>query len=242
MSNYWNCVFVVQGGVSYLVGLGGEGGEQTIFILLHGSTNQKLVFLYFTHRTHTPMLPASCCSLSTETLVQKLLVYMKHFLIRLEINMFSSYKSDGDCGLVTIHCFRIRVWTLSFLRWGWFVFLILLNRELRLSCSEQHAKTSFHFPWPLPLFLNIWTNNLIPETDSSFEMFYCYRSCVLITAVLMGSFLLYFSFLKAKAVATLTCKPWFWVPERPKCLSLCVSLIWGFLKAYTCCLRHCYFF
>lgn len=218
------------------------GGEQTIFILLHGSTNPKLVFLYFARRTHVPVLPATRCSLSTETLVQKLLVYMKHFLIRLEINMFSSYKSVGDCGLVTMRCFRIEVWTLSFLRWGSFVFLILLNWELRLSRSEQHAKTSFPFPWPLPLFLNIWTNNLIPETDSSFEMFCCYRSCVLITAVLMGSFLLYFSFLKAKAAATLTFKPRFWVPERPKRLSLCVSLVWGFLKAYACCLRHCYFF
>lgn len=34
--------------------------------------------------------------LSTETLVQKLLVYMKHFLIRLEINIFSSCEFDGD--------------------------------------------------------------------------------------------------------------------------------------------------
>lgn len=150
-------VFVVQGGISYLVGWGGRGADR--LSPCHGSTNQKLVLLYFARRTHIPMLPASCCSLSTETLVQKLLVYMKHFLIRLEINMFSSYKSGGGCGLVTVRCFRIEVWTLSFLRWGWFVFLILLNRELRLSCSEQHAKTSFHFPWPFPLFLNIWTNN-----------------------------------------------------------------------------------
>lgn len=84
------------------------------------------------------------------------------------------------------------------------MFLILLNRELRLSCSEQHAKTFFPpFLDSLLVFLNIWTNNLIPETDSSFEMFYCYCSCVLITAVLIGSFLLYFSFLKAKVVGHL---------------------------------------
>lgn len=96
--------------------------------------------------------------------------------------------------------------------------------------------------FPDPFLFSLIYGQIIPETDSSFEMFYCYRSCVLITAVLTGSFLLYFSFLKAKAVATLTYKPWFWVPECPKRLSLCVSLVWGFLKAYTCCLRHRYFF
>lgn len=41
----------------------------------------------------------SCHSLSTKTLVQKLLVYMKHFLIRLEINISSSGKFDGDMNI-----------------------------------------------------------------------------------------------------------------------------------------------
>lgn len=85
-------------------------GKETIFIL-HRSIIQKLVFiLHRTRRTHLPVLPAtSCFSLSTETLVQKLIVYMKHFLIRLEINTFSSCKFDGDNRLLTIFCLRIEV-------------------------------------------------------------------------------------------------------------------------------------
>lgn len=64
---------------------------------------QKPVFiLHLTRTPHVPVLPAIPCSLSTETLVQKLLVYMKHFLIRLEIDTFSSYKLDGDDRLLTI--------------------------------------------------------------------------------------------------------------------------------------------
>lgn len=57
---------------------------------------------YISFAPHVPVLPATPCSLSTETLVQKLLVYMKHFLIRLEIDTFSSYKLDGDERLLTI--------------------------------------------------------------------------------------------------------------------------------------------
>lgn len=68
-----------------------------------GSIIQKPVFiLHLTRTPHVPVLPATPCSLSTETLVQKLLVYMKHFLIRLEIDTFSSYKLDGDDRLLTI--------------------------------------------------------------------------------------------------------------------------------------------
>lgn len=74
--------------------------SETIF---HGSIFQKPVFMpHLTHTPHVPVLPATPCSLSTETLVQKLLVYMKHFLIRLEIDTFSSYKLDDDDRLLTI--------------------------------------------------------------------------------------------------------------------------------------------
>lgn len=73
---------------------------ETIF---HGSIIQKPVFiLHLTCTPHIPVLPATPCSLSTETLVQKLLVYMKHFLIRLEIDIFSFYKLDGNDRLLTI--------------------------------------------------------------------------------------------------------------------------------------------
>lgn len=73
---------------------------ETIF---HGSIIHKPVFiLHLTCTPHIPVLPATPCSLSTETLVQKLLVYMKHFLIRLEIDIFSFYKLDGNDRLLTI--------------------------------------------------------------------------------------------------------------------------------------------
>lgn len=71
--------------------------------IFHGSIIQKPVFIFhLTRTTHIPVLPATPSSLSTETLVQKLLVYIKHFLIRLEIDTFSSYKFDGDDRLLTI--------------------------------------------------------------------------------------------------------------------------------------------
>lgn len=61
-----------------------------------------MFILHLTRTPHVPVLPATPRSLSTETLVQKLLVYMKHFLIRLEIDTFSSYELDGDDRLLTI--------------------------------------------------------------------------------------------------------------------------------------------
>lgn len=77
-----------------------RGRSETIF---HGSIIRKPVFiLHLTRTTHIPVLPATPCSLSTETLVQKLLVYIKHFLIRLEIDTFTFYKFDGDYRLLTI--------------------------------------------------------------------------------------------------------------------------------------------
>lgn len=96
--NYWNCIFCTPEQDSLLRMCRGRG--ETIF---HGSIIQKPVFiLHLTCTTHVPVLPATPCSLSTETLVQKLLVYMKHFLIRLEIDTFSSCKFDGDYRLLAI--------------------------------------------------------------------------------------------------------------------------------------------
>lgn len=98
--NYWNFVFVVR---SRIPTWDVQRGE-TIF---HGSIIQKPVFiLHLTCTPHVPVLPATPCSLSTETLVQKLLVYMKHFLIRLEIDTFSLYKLDGNDRLF---CLRIEI-------------------------------------------------------------------------------------------------------------------------------------
>lgn len=77
-----------------------RGRGETIF---HGSIIRKPVFiLHLTRTTHIPVLPATPCSLSTETLVQKLLVYIKHFLIRLKIDTSTFYKFDGDYRLLTI--------------------------------------------------------------------------------------------------------------------------------------------
>lgn len=60
LSDYWNCIFVLQCRISYLVGCVEGGGRETIFILLHGSIIQKLVFvLHLTRRIHVPVLPAT---------------------------------------------------------------------------------------------------------------------------------------------------------------------------------------
>lgn len=124
--NYWNCIFVVQSRISYLVGHGGRGVRPSLFFFMEALI-RRLVFIRFSCSTHVAVLPATFCSLSTETLVQKLLVYMKHFLIRLEINILSSYKFDGDDGSVTVFCFRIEVWTSCFLGWGRVMLLLLLK-------------------------------------------------------------------------------------------------------------------
>lgn len=106
---------------------------ETIF---HGSIIQKPAFILRLTRTpQVPVLPATLCSLSTETLVQKLLVYMKHFLIRLEIDTLSSYKLDGDDRLLTI-LLEDRGISIVLFEWGRFMLLVLLKRELRLAFSE----------------------------------------------------------------------------------------------------------
>lgn len=89
---------------------------------------QKPVFIL--HLTpQVPVLPATPCSLSTETLVQKLLVYMKHFLIRLELDTFSSYKLDGDDRLLTI-LLEDRGMNIVFLNEGDPCSFVLFKREL----------------------------------------------------------------------------------------------------------------
>lgn len=80
--------------------------------------------------------------------MQKLLVYMKHFLIRLEIDAFSSYKFDGDYRLLTL-LLEDRGINIVFLNGGDSCSLFLLKREPRLAFSEQHAKRSYS-PFPKP--------------------------------------------------------------------------------------------
>lgn len=119
---------------------------ETIF---HGSIIQKPVFiLHLTHMPHVPVLPATPCSLSTETLVQKLLVYMKHFLIRLEIDTFSSYKLDGDDRLLTI-LLEHRSINIG-LFWMRETHAPCSIKERVQTCiSKQHAKRSYS-PFPKP--------------------------------------------------------------------------------------------
>lgn len=155
LSDYWNCIFVLQCRISYLVGCV-EGGERDHLYSSSWKHYSEASVRTTSHsqNTRTCATCYSCCSLPTETLVQKLLVYMKRFLITLESNIFSSWKFDGDNRLLTIFCLRVEVWTLSFLGWGRLVLLILLRRELRLYSSEQHAKTSYS-PFPDPLLSSL---------------------------------------------------------------------------------------
>lgn len=94
LSDYWKCVLVLQRRIPCLAGHA-EGGERGH---LHSSWkhySESSVCPASPRRTRVPVLPATTCSLSIETLVQKLLVYMKHFLVRLEVNIFSFCKCDG---------------------------------------------------------------------------------------------------------------------------------------------------
>lgn len=109
LSNYWNCIFVLQCRISYLVGRV-EGGKRDH---LYSSSwkHYSEASVHTTSHSQNTRTCATCysCSLPTETLVQKLLVYMKHFLIRLESNIFSPCKFDGDNRLLTIFCLRVEV-------------------------------------------------------------------------------------------------------------------------------------
>ena len=100
-------VFVLQRRISSRVGRA-EGGERAH---LHCSSQKHHweVDSALARRTRVPVLPAAACSLSAGTSVQKLLVYMKHFLVRLEITIFSSCKCDGGNRFLTVFCLRIEV-------------------------------------------------------------------------------------------------------------------------------------
>lgn len=50
--------------------------------------------------------------------------------------------------------------------------VLLESSDLHLVSNTQKGLIPLS-PNPTPLFLNIWMNNLIPKTHSSFEMFCC---------------------------------------------------------------------
>lgn len=112
MSNYWNHIFVVQSRISYLVGHRGRGARPSLFFMEALIRSQCS---YASRAARTYLCYLLLFVLFLLKLVQKLLVYMKHFPIRLEINILSSYKFDGDNGSVTVFFFRIEVWTSRFL-------------------------------------------------------------------------------------------------------------------------------
>lgn len=141
--NCWNCIFVLQSRISYLGYAEGEARPLFMAALFRSQCSSCISLAHHTYLCYLLLLV-----LSTETLVQKLLVYMKHFLIRLEIDTFSSYKFDGDDRLLTI-VLEDRGINIVFLNGGDSCSLFLLKRELRLEFSEQHAKRSYS-PFPKP--------------------------------------------------------------------------------------------
>lgn len=139
LSNYWNRIFVVQSRISYLVGHGGRGVRPSLFFFMEALIRSQCSYASRAARTYLCYLLLFVLFLLK--LVQKLLVYMKHFPIRLEINILSSYKFDGDNGSVTVFFFRIEVWTSRFLGWGRVMLLLFKSSDFHLVSNMQKLLT-----------------------------------------------------------------------------------------------------